>query len=230
MGSLTQSATSSTTRAPSTSTTSTTLTTTTTGQATTTTTTTTDATTISSTTISTSTFSPVSSTTSDMASSMSTSNTAAETTTSSWTSWSSPLVPSDNMDLEWFFKEFLLQCAVNLFCVLVILLAIWIYVEFWMKPPHPPQSPAPAKYEEELEKIRLDLATISTTYLLTKNMRSKWKSAHEVVEEKDVEEEQERTETAEEETVEEGEELKKENDEPDVNDQAKEEDTVIDIE
>ena len=43
------------------------------------------------------------------------------------------------MDLEWFFKEFLLQCAVNLFCVLVILLAIWIYVEFWMKPPHPPQ-------------------------------------------------------------------------------------------
>ena len=49
------------------------------------------------------------------------------------------MVPSDNMDLEWFFKEFLLQCAVNLFCVLVILLAIWIYVEFWMKPPHPPQ-------------------------------------------------------------------------------------------
>merc|ERR1719322_1378702 len=124
--------------------------------------------------------------------STSTSNTAAETTTSSWTSWSSPLVPSDNMDLEWFFKEFLLQCAVNLFCVLVILLAIWIYVEFWMKPPHPPQSPAPAKYEEELEKIKLDLATISTTYLLTKNMRSKWKSQateeEEVVEEKEAEE------------------------------------------
>ena len=51
-----------------------------------------------------------------------------------------------------------------------------------------------------------------------------------VVEEKEVEEEQERRETAEEETVEEGEVLKKENDEPDVNDQAKEEDTVIDIE
>merc|ERR1712012_915584 len=154
-----------------------TLTTTTTGPATTTTTTTADATTISSTTISISTFSPVSSTTSDMASSMSTStsNTAAKTTTSSWTSWSSPLVPSDNMDLEWFFKEFLLQCAVNLFCVLVILLAIWIYVEFWMKPPRP-QSPEPAKYEEELEKIKMDLATISTTYLLTKNMRSKWNS------------------------------------------------------
>merc|ERR1712013_39648 len=150
--------------------------TTTTGPATATTTTTTDATTNSSTTISTSTSSPVSSTTSNMASSMSTSNTAAETTTSSWTSWSSPLVPSDNMDLEWFLKEFLLQCAVNLFCVLVILLAIWIYVEFWMKPPQPPLSPEPAKYEEELEKIKLDLATISTTYLLTKNMRSKWKS------------------------------------------------------
>merc|ERR1711902_484638 len=193
----TQSATSSPTRAPSTSTTSTTLTTTTTGPATTTTTTTADATTISSTTISISTFSPVSSTTSDMASSMSTStsNTAAKTTTSSWTSWSSPLVPSDNMDLEWFFKEFLLQCAVNLFCVLVILLAIWIYIEFWMKPPHPPQSPAPAKYEEELEKIKLDLATISTTYLLPKNMRSKWKSqateGEEVVEEKEEELEEE---------------------------------------
>merc|ERR1719322_1895669 len=134
--------------------------------------------------------------------STSTSNTAAETTTSSWTSWSSPLVPSDNMDLEWFFKEFLLQCAVNLFCVLVILLAIWVYVEFWMKPPHPPQSPAPAKYEEELEKIRLDLATISTTYLLTKNMRSKWKSQateeEEVVEEKEELEEEIREEEAEE--------------------------------
>merc|ERR1712107_334767 len=212
MGSLTQSATSSTTRAPSTSTTSTTLTTTTTGQATTTTTTTTDATTISSTTISTSTFSPVPSTTSDMASSMSTSNTAAETTTSSWTSWSSPLVPSDNMDLEWFFKEFLLQCAVNLFCVLVILLAIWIYVEFWMKPPHPPQSPAPAKYEEELEKIRLDLATISTTYLLTKNMRSKWKSQATEEEEEAEEPKEER------------------NGEYEEDADKKEEDTVIDIE
>merc|ERR1711902_4327 len=218
----TQSATSSPTRAPSTSTTSTTLTTTTTGPATTTTTTTADATTISSTTISISTFSPVSSTTSDMASSMSTStsNTAAKTTTSSWTSWSSPLVPSDNMDLEWFFKEFLLQCAVNLFCVLVILLAIWIYVEFCMKPPHPPQSPKPAEYEDELEKIKLDLATISTTYLLTKNMRSKWKSeAQEAVEEEKEVEEQETTEAAEEETEEE------ENNEPDVNDQAKAEDT-----
>merc|ERR1719270_1335846 len=132
---------------------------------------------------------------------MSTSNTAAETTTSSWTSWSSPLVPSDNMDLEWFFKEFLLQCAVNLFCVLVILLAIWIYIEFWMKPPHPhpSQSPEPAKYEEELEKIKLDLATISTTYLLTKNMRSKWKSQAtegEEVEEKEEESEEIREEEA----------------------------------
>lgn len=100
-----------------------------------------------------------------------------------------------------------------------------------MKPVQRPQTAVKAaEYEEELEKIKLDLATISTTYLLTKNMRSKWKSAHEVVEEEEVEEEQERTETAEEETVEEGEELKKENDEPDVNDQAKEEDTVIDIE
>merc|ERR1712209_101274 len=213
MGSLTQSATSSPTRAPSTSTT-----------------TTADATTISSTTISISTFSPVSSTTSDMASSMSTStsNTAAETTTSSWTSWSSPLVPSDNMDLEWFFKEFLLQCAVNLFCVLVILLAIWIYVEFWMKPPHPPQSPAPAKYEEELEKIRLDLATISTTYLLTKNMRSKWKSQATEGEEVEEKKEEELEEEIREEEAEEPKEERNGEDEADAD--KKEEDTVIDIE
>merc|ERR1712012_163965 len=206
-----------------------TLTTTTTGPATTTTTTTADATTISSTTISISTFSPVSSTTSDMASSMSTStsNTAAKTTTSSWTSWSSPLVPSDNMDLEWFFKGFLLQCAVNLFCVLVILLAIWIYVEFWMKPPHPPQSPAPAKYEEELEKIRLDLATISTTYLLTKNMRSKWKSQA-TEEEEEEEEKEELEEEIREEEAEEPKEERNGEDEEDAD--KKEEDTVIDIE
>merc|ERR1712012_403086 len=209
-----------------------TLTTTTTGPATTTTTTTADATTISSTTISIFTFSPVSSTTSDMASSMSTStsNTAAKTTTSSWTSWSSPMVPSDNMDLEWFFKEFLLQCAVNLFCVLVILLAIWIYVEFWMKPPHPPQSPAPAKYEEELEKIKLDLATISTTYLLTKNMRSKWKSQA-TEEEEVVEEKEEKEELEEEIREEEAEEPKEERNGEDEEDaDKKEEDTVIDIE
>jgi len=96
-----------------------------------------------------------------------------------------------------------------------------------MKPVQRPQTAVPVKaaeYEEELEKIKLDLASISTTYLLTKNMRSKWKSeAQEAVEEKEVEE-QERTESAEEETE------KEENDEPDVNDQAKEEDTVIDIE
>jgi len=131
------------------------------------------------------------------------------------------------MDLEWFFKEFLLQCAVNLFCVLVILLAIWIYVEFWMKPPHPPQSPAPAKYEEELEKIKLDLATISTTYLLTKNMRSKWKSqateGEEVVEEKEGLEEEIREEEAEEPKEE-------RNGEDEEYADKKEEDTVIDIE
>jgi len=131
------------------------------------------------------------------------------------------------MDLEWFFKEFLLQCAVNLFCVLVILLAIWIYVEFWMKPPHPPQSPAPAKYEEELEKIKLDLATISTTYLLTKNMRSKWKSqateGEEVVEEKEGLEEEIREEEAEEPKEE-------RNGEDEEDADKKEEDTVIDIE
>merc|ERR1712079_482735 len=124
-------------------------------------------------------------------------------------------------------KEFLLQCAVNLFCVLVILLAIWIYVEFWMEPPHPPQSPEPAKYEEELEKIKLDLATISTTYLLTKNMRSKWKSqsteGEEVVEEKGEELEEEIRE-------EEAEEPKEErNGEDEADADIKEEDTVIDI-
>ena len=69
------------------------------------------------------------------------------------------------------------------------------------------------------------MATISTTYLLTKNMRSKWRSeAHE------VEEAVEGQENAEEETETVEEELKEENDEPDVNDQGKEEDTVIDIE
>ena len=90
------------------------------------------------------------------------------------------------------------------------------------------QTPEPVKaaqYEEELEKIKLDLATISTTYLLTKNMRSKWRSeAHE------VEEAVEGQENAEEETETVEEELKEENDEPDVNDQGKEEGTVIDIE
>jgi len=134
------------------------------------------------------------------------------------------------MDLEWFFKEFLLQCAVNLFCVLVILLAIWIYVEFWMKPPHPPQSPEPAKYEEELEKIKLDLATISTTYLLTKNMRSKWKSQA-TEEEEVVEEKEEKEELEEEIREEEAEEPKEERNGEDEEDaDKKEEDTVIDIE
>lgn len=133
------------------------------------------------------------------------------------------------MDLEWFFKEFLLQCAVNLFCVLVILLAIWIYVEFWMKPPHP-QSPEPAKYEEELEKIKLDLATISTTYLLTKNMRSKWKSQA-TEEEEVVEEKEEKEELEEEIREEEAEEPKEErNGEDEADADKKEEDTVIDIE
>jgi len=135
------------------------------------------------------------------------------------------------MDLEWFLKEFLLQCAVNLFCVLVILLAIWIYVEFWMKPPQPPLSPEPAKYEEELEKIKLDLATISTTYLLTKNMRSKWKSqateGEEVVEEKEEKKEDLEEEIREEEAEEPKEERNGE-DEEDAD--KKEEDTVIDIE
>merc|ERR1712083_221762 len=115
--------------------------------------------------------------------------------------------------MGWLLKEFLLQCAVNLFCILIILLAIWIYIEFWMKPVQRPQTPAPpkaSKYEEELEKIKLDLATISTTFLLTKNMRSKWRSEAPEVEVYDQVQE-----TAEE--------------EPDANDQEKEE-TVIDIE
>jgi len=102
-----------------------------------------------------------------------------------------------------------------------------------MKPVQRPQTPAPVKaavYEEEIEKIKLDLATISTTYMLTKNMRSKWRS-----EAPEVEEEVEGQERAEEETEEEVEEEveeaeKAENDEPDVDDQGKEEDTVIDIE
>merc|ERR1712032_1204581 len=218
--SLAQSTTS--TTAPSTSTTLTTTTTTTT--TTLPPTTTTAATTISSTSSTTSSSSTTLSTTSDSTSLMSTSTPAAESTTSSWTLWSSPFVPSDNMDFEWFLKEFLLQCAVNLFCILVILLAIWIYIEFWMKPVQRPQTATPVKaaeYEEEIEKIKLDLATISTTYLLTKIMRSKWKSeAHEV--EKEVEG-QESAEEETEETEEEVEEAEKaENDEPGVDDQGKE--------
>ena len=86
------------------------------------------------------------------------------------------------------------------------------------------QSLAPAKYEEELEKIKLDLATISTTYLLTKNMRSKWKSqateGEEVVEEKEEE--------IREEEAEEPKEERNGEDEEDAD--KKEEDTVIDIE
>ena len=89
------------------------------------------------------------------------------------------------------------------------------------------QSPAPAKYEEELEKIKLDLATISTTYLLTKNMRSKWKSQAteevEVVEEKEELEEEIREEEAEEPKEE-------RNGEDEEDADKKEEDTVIDIE
>ena len=89
------------------------------------------------------------------------------------------------------------------------------------------QSPAPAKYEEELEKIKLDLATISTTYLLTKNMRSKWKSqateGEEVVEEKEGLEEEIREEEAEEPKEE-------RNGEDEADADKKEEDTVIDIE
>jgi len=99
-----------------------------------------------------------------------------------------------------------------------------------MTPVQRPQTPAPVKaaeYEEELEKIKLDLATISTTYLLTKNMRSKWRSEAPEVE---VEEEVEGQENGEEVTDTVEEELKEENDEPDVNNQGKEEDTVIDIE
>merc|ERR1712110_524866 len=209
--SLTQSTTTSTSTAPSSSTTLITTTTTLPPTTSTTKSTTSD---LSSTTISSSTSSytlPLTTT------SMST--IAAETTTASW---SSPFVPSDNMDFEWLLKEFLLQCAVNLFCILIILLAIWIYIEFWMKPVQRPQTPAPpkaSKYEEELEKIKLGLATISTTYLLTKNMRSKWRSEAPEVEEEEVEGQ----ENGEEETDTVEEELKEENDEPDVNNQGKEE-------
>ena len=95
--------------------------------------------------------------------------------------------------------------------------------------PHLPcfQTPEPAKYEEELEKIKLDLATISTTYLLTKNMRSKWKSqateGEEVVEEKEGLEEEIREEEAEEPKEE-------RNGEDEADADKKEEDTVIDIE
>ena len=67
------------------------------------------------------------------------------------------------------------------------------------------------------------MATISTTYLLTKNMRSKWRSEAPEVEVEGQENGEEVTDTVEEE-------LKEENDEPDVNNQGKEEDTVIDIE
>ena len=79
-----------------------------------------------------------------------------------------------------------------------------------------------------MEKIKLDLATISTTYLLTKNMRSKWKSQateeEEVVEEKEEELEEEIRE-------EEAEEPKEErNGEDEADADIKEEDTVIDIE
>ena len=75
------------------------------------------------------------------------------------------------------------------------------------------------------------MATISTTYLLTKNMRSKWRSeAPEVGVGEEVEEEVEGQENGEEVTDTVEEELKEENDEPDVNNQGKEEDTVIDIE
>ena len=79
-----------------------------------------------------------------------------------------------------------------------------------------------------MEKIKLDLATISTTYLLTKNMRSKWKSqateGEEVVEEKKEELEEE----IREEEAEEPKEEKNSEDEADAD--IKEEDTVIDIE
>ena len=70
------------------------------------------------------------------------------------------------------------------------------------------------------------MATISTTFLLTKNMRSKWRSEAPEVEEYDQVQE-----TAEEETekVEETVEEEAKEDEPDANDQEKEE-TVIDIE
>ena len=89
------------------------------------------------------------------------------------------------------------------------------------------QSPAPAKYEEELEKIKLDLATISTTYLLTKNMRSKWKSQA-TEEEEVVEEKEELEEEIREEEAEEPKEERNGEDEEDAD--KKEEDTVIDIE
>merc|ERR1711936_117581 len=110
-------------------------------------------------------------------------------------------------------------------------MGIWIYIEFWIKPVQPQQTPEPVKaaqYEKELEKIKLDLATISTTYLLTKNMRSKWKSQateeEEVVEEKEEELEEEIRE-------EEAEEPKEErNGEDEEHADIKEEDTVIDIE
>ena len=131
--SLTQSTTTSTSTAPSSSTTLITTTTTLPPTTSTTKSTTSD---LSSTTISSSTSSytlPLTTT------SMST--IAAETTTASW---SSPFVPSDNMDFEWLLKEFLLQCAVNLFCILIILLAIWIYIEFWMKPVQRPQVSLPS--------------------------------------------------------------------------------------
>ena len=79
-----------------------------------------------------------------------------------------------------------------------------------------------------MEKIKLDLATISTTYLLTKNMRSKWKS--QATEGEEVEEKKEE-ELEEEIREEEAEEPKEErNGEDEEYADKKEEDTVIDIE
>ena len=85
------------------------------------------------------------------------------------------------MDFDWFLKEFLLQVAVNLTCLAVLALCLLVYLECWVWPARAQAraaSPLPdsATYEEELKKIRLDLASISTTYLMTKNMNKKRKS------------------------------------------------------
>ena len=85
------------------------------------------------------------------------------------------------MDFDWFLKEFLLQVAVNLTCLAVLALCLLAYLECWVWPARAqarPDSPLPdpCTYEEELRKIRLDLATISTTYLMAKSMNKKRKS------------------------------------------------------
>ena len=153
------------------------------------------------------------------------------TTTPPLTDPLDPFVPSDLMDFDWLLREFCLQVAINLFCLLIIIIVLYIFFNFCVPQPQPapPRPEVPEKFhyvEEELEQMKMDLESISRTYLLAKKMKRNNLNQDEILvvgEENTEETEAENTE-----------ETETENETPSIEPESgnddKEPETIIDIE